>query len=336
MSKDDINPEKALSAVRKFVPDMQTAGKSVSEPLASHLDKLFDAFKDKIVQVNFTQSFTKSVSDTAFNKLRKECEIAKEQDRESSITKMTNMICKDILKNQKIVIGFKDASYSDSLQILQLQHNRQYQWLLAEAYEAFENYLINLYAYSGYLDNDFWEEREFGKEVADGIRNQDLAWFIEQTRHNHKNLPAGILKQVNKKIPSLAQILASRKRGDPLNIDYEFTIILVSKLRHKIVHSHGYANKKNFIKSRLKEFPLANKSSAEKQDYIDAINSLFGNGQLENLIVLLEVSDPTIKSHIMLGDLLARITSYAMLIHNLVSHHLNQRVGLPLCHFSTN
>lgn len=295
------------------------------------LDKLFDEFKDKIVQINFYKMFAKSVSRTALQNLNKEYERAKEQGRESSITHMTNMICKDILKGEKVVIGFKDASIEERTRILALHHNRQYQWLLVEAYEAFEDYLTKLYAYSGYLDNDFWKEQDYGKKTTGEIKSQNVTWFIKQAK-NKKRLPDSILKQVKKKIPSLAHILATRKKNDQLNIDYEFMIILVSQLRHIIVHQHGVTNKNKFIKLRLENYPLANKSCVEKQDYTDIINCFFGTGQLENLIALLEIHDSTSKlpkgmMHFMdrLGDLLAMITSYAMLLHNLTRSHLEAK-----------
>lgn len=287
----------------------------------NHLDTIFEEFKERIVHVSFTQSFTKSVSKAAMDKLRMEFENARNQDRESSLSLMTNMICMDLLQNQKIVIGFKDASYTEHLQTLQLQHNRQYQWLLAEAYEAFEAYLIKLYAYCGYSEKSFWKDENFKGIATEEITRLELDWFIKKAKR--KPLEE-MLKQINVKVPSLSQILAIRRRDDPLNIDYEFTIILISKLRHKIVHAHGYANKQEFIKSRLKEYPLANILDTEKQSYIDIMNSIFGNGQFDNLIALLELHDPRQPMIFVdrLGNLLARLTSYAMLLHGLVKSHL--------------
>lgn len=296
----------------------------------NHLDKIFEEFKERVVHVSFTQSFTKSVSKAAMDRLSKEYETARNQDRESSPSRMTNMICKDLLRNQEIVIGFKDSSYAEHLQILQLQHNRQYQWLLAEAYEAFEDFLKRLYAYCGYVDKGFWKDENFKGIAAEEITRLELDWFIKKAKP--KPLEE-MLKQINSRIPSLPQILAIRRRDDPLNIDYEFTAILISKLRHKIVHAHGYANKQKFIESRLKECPLANILGPEKQSYIDVMNSLFGNGQLENLIALLELHDPRQPMMFVdrLGDLLARLTSYAMLLHGLVK---NQLAGKPAAKLS--
>jgi hypothetical protein len=97
------------------------------------------------------------------------------------------------------------------------------------------------------------------------------------------------------------------------------------------VHAHGYANKQEFIHSQLAKYPLANMHSEGRQNYIDLMNSLFGNGQLENLIALLEVPDPTINLPVMyvdrLGDLLARMTSYAMLLHGLIRNHFEDELS---------
>lgn len=287
----------------------------------NYLDKIFEEFKERVVHVSFTQNFTKSASKAAMDKLSKEYETARDQDRESSLSRMTNMICRDILKNQEVVIGFKDASYAEHLQILQMQHNRQYQWLLAEAYEAFEDFLERLYAYCGYVDNDFWTTKSFKGKSADEISRLDFDWFLKEAERGKLE---DKLTRVKTKIPSLTQILAIRKREDPLNVDYEFTAILISKLRHKIVHAHGYANKQEFIESRLEEYPLASIPEAKKRSYIGTMNSLFGNGQHENLIALLELHDhrqPMIFVD-RLSDLLARLTSYAMLLHGLVKNHL--------------
>lgn len=291
--------------------------------IGNYLDIIFDEFKERIVHVNFTQSFTKSISEAALINLNKEYEITKEQGRESSIKHMTNMICNDILRDQKIVIGSKSASYEEHQKILLLQHNRQYQWLLVEAYEAFEDYLAKLYAYFGYRDNDFWEKKDFKKLLADEIKTKSLDWFIKEAK-NKKKRPESILEQMNKNIPSLDKILVARKREDPL-VDYEFTVVLVSRLRHRIVHRRGYADKNKFISSLLAAQLLATKLKNEKHNYTDLINAHFGSGELDGLIALLEVPDPSSKLSGLfidrLGILLGGITSYAMLLHGLANNY---------------
>lgn len=280
----------------------------------NYLDVIFDEFKDKIVQANFSKSFIKSASRITLEKLNKEYGVAKEQGRESSITHMTNMICNDIISNQKIVIGFKDISIEERERTLALLHNRQYQWLLVEAFEAFEDWFSKLYVHVGLLDSELWGKEEFGSSTPSKISNRDIDWLIKAAK---KKKLMECLRKLNKRIPSLTTTLTTRKPHDPLKIDYEFMVILVSEFRHQIVHTHGKTERVEFTKRVLGKNPWANRTDLEKQDYAEIISWFFGVEQLENLITLLEFRNTD-----RLSDLLSIVASYAMLLHNLTRRYL--------------
>ena len=63
-------------------------------------------------------------------------------------------------KQEKIVPSKRSVK---DLKLSLFRHkNKQYQWLLAEAYELFEDCLEMLYAYAGYKNTDLWPLQDFG------------------------------------------------------------------------------------------------------------------------------------------------------------------------------
>lgn len=291
------------------------------------LDIIFDEFKEKIVHINCCQGFTKSISKTALKDLKDQYEREKAYGLEIQSSDTMVMFCEDILSGVKVSIGSKEFSIDEYFSIHAKIRNKQYQWLLVEAYEVFESYLKKLYANIGYFDNDFWEQKDFGRISISEIKNCDLNWFIQQMKENKKT-PDSILRQIHKKIPVLNIILAHKKKNNPKEIDYRFMVNLISKLRHIIVHNNGITDKSEFIKNRLKEIGR-NSYGGKNQKYIDIVSWYFGIEQLSNTVCLTEARHPTGKLmyYDRLNDLVEVIASYAMFIHNITKKHLESKIN---------
>lgn len=165
-----------------------------------------------------------------------------------------------------------------------LHKNKQYQWLLSEAYEEFEDCLERLYAYAGYTDNNFWPLRDFGNISLNELSQKPYEWFEEQAS-NKKDAPSSIINKFRNTYGGLKITEVKNAFG----VNLYLAITLVEFLRHIIVHRGWVVNDKEKFKERiLKKCGLFN-SGNPSQDHADFIDQFFGTGEYENTIVLLEI-----------------------------------------------
>jgi hypothetical protein len=165
-----------------------------------------------------------------------------------------------------------------------LHKNKQYQWLLAEAYEEFEDFLENTYAYYGYINNSFWPMNDYGNISLSELSDKKYEWYAEQARKK-KDVPRSILNRFRKQFCELVTI----EKQNKLNINLALAITLIEKLRHIIVHKGGKVDSKvEFIKLVTEESGLYNNGKIA-QEHKDFINTFFGKNEYENLITILEV-----------------------------------------------
>jgi len=136
-------------------------------------------------------------------------------------------------------IDHKKLKIEERIEIVELHKNKQYQWLLAEAYEAYEDYLEDLYACIGLIDHSFWLARDFGDISLSEIPQQEIAWFKAQVKQK-KDKPKSILFTLRKNIPSISQVELNNKN----NIHYQFATLMIENFRHIIVHNNGNFNNK--------------------------------------------------------------------------------------------
>ena len=133
----------------------------------------------------------------------------------------------------------KERSLEDRYLHVLLHKNKQYQWLLSEAYEEFEDYLENVYAYYGRINNGFWPLKDYGNISLSELGEKDYAWHVEQARKK-KDKPHSILNRFRKQFPGLKAIEATNK----IQVNLSLAITLIEKLRHVIVHKGGKVSSK--------------------------------------------------------------------------------------------
>ena len=68
---------------------------------------------------------------------------------------------------------FKSTIEDRRLSVI-LHKNKQYQWLLSEAYEEFEDFIEAAYAYAGYADNNFWPLKDYGNISLQDLQNKEF------------------------------------------------------------------------------------------------------------------------------------------------------------------
>lgn len=231
---------------------------------------------------------------------------------------------KDILSNKEYQSLELNLDNNDVIKYLKLQHNSELRFLLVEAYELFQKFIDEIYAILGLYDKTIWsKKRKDSKKIYD-----DDYTSIDEIKKLIK-------KDGYRNIKTYQQLIDLRNFLDDLYLyeikdsDYFFTIVLISYLRHNIVHNQGYIQR-NKLKEKIyselekREAELNNKSVGynymERDDeFISRINSFFGNGEYENMICITNIPIESKSYEDRFKDILIYdLISYAVLISKLV------------------
>ena len=261
------------------------------------LDQQLEVFKKAMIEINNYQSFTNSLVQklSAYeqelenkNIIRKRSEITQEE-----WSNYINFLFKDYSTGQLNSLALSKFTINDFKRIELELKNRQYQFLLLNAFEAFEQYLkiakLSISGNSG---------EKTGKSFS----------------------PTQFITTLHKTIPTIPRIIKIRNESDNKFLDeinLLLTFSLIEQLRHQIAHSSGYAdNKSLFIEKCLKRIGRYN-NGKPKSEYKDFLNSFFGNNQYENLICLTEIRDNQnpFFYYDRLGDLVKELASYIFFAH---------------------
>lgn len=166
-----------------------------------------------------------------------------------------------------------------------LHKNKQYQWLLAESYELFEDCLESLYAYVGYKNTEFWPLKDFGGIKLSELRFKDYEYFLNQSK-SKRNAPASIINAFRNTYTELKRL----ETDNELGVNLYVAINLIASMRHNIVHLGGVVQDKDeFVKSVLENCGLYN-SGNPAVEYLQLINGYFGKNEYRNTIILTETA----------------------------------------------
>lgn len=120
----------------------------------------------------------------------------------------------------------------DQLEFNTLQHMKTYQWLLAEAYEVFEDFVENAYAYCGLHGLPLWVPPKGGVALKpttlEGYRTLK---YPDRVRTPHRQLKA---------FRANSNHFARCETGEMTRTNYRAVFALIAKLRQDIVHEGGY------------------------------------------------------------------------------------------------
>jgi hypothetical protein len=82
--------------------------------------------------------------------------------------------------------AYKESSLEDKKKAVVLHKNKQYQWLLAEVYELFEDFIKEADALAGYKDKNFWNLSDTRTEEK-RKKLQPILNHFRQASPNHQN-----------------------------------------------------------------------------------------------------------------------------------------------------
>jgi hypothetical protein len=247
------------------------------------LSEIRDYYYSKMTQIYLYQSAMKELTSNEFNNLNKYNDsISLKPEMEEHSHSFHNMAFKSA-QGKRIFFGSKQLSIKDRQLAVILHKNKQYQWLLSEAYEEFEDCIERFYAYLGHADNNFWPLKDFGNISLNELQQKPFEWFLVQASKK-KDAPSSIIS----KFRDTYKNIEKQEKNNALEINLYLAITLIEMLRHVIVHKGGDVdNKSKFNESVLSKCGLYNQGSPV-QEHVDFINQFFSSGDFKNTILLLE------------------------------------------------
>ncbi|HFK8105292.1 TPA: hypothetical protein ACG0I7_005392, partial [Escherichia coli] len=116
-------------------------------------------------------------------------------------------------------IGNSAIDLEEKIRLCNVLKNKQYQWVITEAYELLEDYIEAIYVYTVCVRNDFWSSSYFGKVEDDDIGKGEVYYKLLKAKSNPSKK---IIKIFRNKIPGFKEIEINNKIGK----NYRFNIKL--------------------------------------------------------------------------------------------------------------
>jgi hypothetical protein len=231
--------------------------------LSMRLDEIQQQFLEKMMQVEFNKITAIKIAENSLEEVRElESFVGSNPDKIELTSTLHPYFFRKASNGDYRSYGFPEVTLASRRQYISDIKNRQFQWLLAEAYEEFENSLKKVYAYCGMNDPYFWPLEDYGNKSLDEIGQEDFEWHLERTKAK-RNAPRSILKQIRARRPQLLNV----EETNALGTNLDFAITLVEKFRHIIVHRSGVVGRLDrFVESILKTAP-AGATKEEKEAY---------------------------------------------------------------------
>lgn len=284
-----------------------------------NVQQVFDLYSSKMTQILLYQRAMQKLAKQELKKLHEFAEsLGNNPDLNELSLSHQNMSFRSAKSGENHFFGSITSSIEDRRLAVVLHKNKQYQWLLAEAYEEFADFLENLYSSIGFENNNFWPLRDYGNVVLSELAIKDYEWFQKQAQKK-KDVPSSILNRFREHVPSIQNIEANNELG----VNLRLAVTLVEYLRHVIVHKGGYVTDKDeFVKLVLQKSGLYNNGNYE-ENHLDLVRSFFGENEYENTILLIEIAtNPEIPldTYINVFDVLV---GYLMAYAHLLQDELN-------------
>lgn len=206
--------------------------------------------------------------------------------------------------------------------------NKQYQWLLAEAYEEFEDFLEHAYAFYGKKFKNFWPLEEYGNITLSEITEKDFYCHLERAKNKN-------VKRITNTFRKEFSQLKTIEETNFSEINSRMAIILIEKFRHLIVHNGGKTSEREKLIEKVMKESEAYKNGNIQAKYLDFANSFFSetNSQV-SIVTLLEINNEEGQSYNIYFDvyhgLIKCLLSYAYIIYSLIDPSIRNNNSLTL------
>jgi len=294
------------------------------------IDDILDTFRQRIAEIELYRSVVKETTRAVVARLD---EMARDEAGQSGDVlppfSVKSMLFRDPESGEYIRYAAAVSSVEDRAQQVVRQQNRQYGWLLVEAYEEFEDFLERTYAWLGRHDWQSWRLREFGNIRYAELPDKSFSWYLDAVRGQFGQRPAAILARLRDLYPRLGEIEARNKLDRNLCLSVE----LIANLRQAIVHARGrVSDRSGFVDRVLMKCGLWN-NGKPKAEHRAAVGKYLSPGADDCVVSLLEVSVPpppgaqsqlwrAVSPHRdICGSLISDLLADAVQVHRCVSSH---------------
>lgn len=281
----------------------------------AHLKDIWDYFAARMTEIELYRHAAEITAKNELELIDKKEKIFNNAPEPKYLSDtLYNMAFEDATTGGLVVYDHRELNFADQRLRMILHKNKQYQWLLVEAYEEFEAYLEKVYAFCGAKDNSLWPLKDYGNITLPELSEKDFDWYVSQAK-SKKEKPHSILNHFRKQFPDLSNMEITNH----LNVNLKLTIFMIERMRHFIVHRNGVVNNKNdFIEKVTSKAGFGN-ITTEHSNYLKLY---FGTGDYQDLILLLElpVSSEIPIHHNRLNGLIKRLMAYAHLLYQYVNN----------------
>lgn len=281
------------------------------------LDEIFRTFSHRLTEIELLRRAGKDVAAREFKKyLQLAGEAERHPDQAPLYLSTHTMLFYEAQTGEAAVYGGRKLSAEDRVRMVGERKNREYCWLLVEAYEEFEDYLERVYAFLGKQNPEAWPLADFGNVRLSELEAKDFAWHLETVKRKHRQRPKEILKRLRALYPDLEVV----ERTNQLGVNLRVALELIESLRHKVVHARGeVADLEKFTKGVLKRCGLWNEGKPN-EDHRTFVKHYFrSHADKGHIVTLLEVRAlpnevPLEIVHDVFGGLIGYLMAYAVLI----------------------
>ena len=113
------------------------------------------------------------------------------------------MYFQDLKTEEVIRYGFIKSNAEQQRHRLFEQKNRQYGWLLVEAYEKFEDFLEQIYATIGRTHRNAWQLEDFGRVKLSELDDKPFEWYLDAVRKKYRLKHRDLLTRLRELYPEL-------------------------------------------------------------------------------------------------------------------------------------
>jgi hypothetical protein len=257
------------------------------------------------------QLLVKSLVEREFIRLKKQ----KDQLSESELNinpVAHSFVFRDMAQCQPVFYKSHELSHDQLISALTVSHNRQYQWLLAECYELFEDFLIDAYGCAAAINAAFWDPKNL-KDVI-GFAGKNADWWVNQARMLKSTPSAKTILERMRQMPGVREI----EQRNAHEVNYKLVLLMIDRMRHLIVHERGQVvSVEEFATNILSDAGVLSGGKPKPKD-LAFIKQYFGDGTLNTTILLREHQLPAKGSVCMyvdmFGELIGWMLSYAHML----------------------
>jgi hypothetical protein len=281
------------------------------------IENIFKEFFNQMALCSMNQRLSSKIIEAEREKIKNEYKtiIEKEEyDKPLFIDAMSFYLW----ENDKVFpYGKAETTLNSLFDRLIYYQNKLYQWNLANAFELYESFLKKVAEYMRNNCFEFDKNDNSASKILKKLRNI-LIQYKDLESNVIKETPKEIIQKLfcyfEKPILSIDEIIKKNRKKLTKKINHKFTLALIEKFRHKIIHYNGkIEDKDEFLKDLLIKLGLYNNGNYDKT-YEKYFNSYFIMPNYPNEISLLEIKESEIISIDALDNLLNVINNSAYYI----------------------